>query len=59
MGHPEVRGTVVETVSHFIDDEPEAAGVVFVRGNEIAALFGRAAIAAQRGDAFGHAGMVV
>jgi hypothetical protein len=55
----EVRGTVVETVPRFIDDEAEAAGIVFVRGDEIATLFGRAVIAAQRGDAFGHAGMVV
>jgi hypothetical protein len=55
----EVRGTVVETVPRFIDDEAETARAVFVRGDEIAALFGRAAIAAKCGDAFRHAGMVV
>ncbi len=55
----EVRGTVVETVPRLIDDEAETARAVFVRGDEIAALFGSAAIAAKCGDAFRHAGMLV
>jgi hypothetical protein len=42
----------------FMDDEPEAAEIVFVRRNEISALFGGAAIAAKSGDAFRHAGMM-
>ena len=43
----EARRTVVETMPRFIDDEPKAAGIVFVRGSaDVAALFGGVAIAA-------------
>ncbi|RWV83324.1 hypothetical protein GW17_00055085 [Ensete ventricosum] len=55
----EVGGTSVELVARRIDHEAETADMVFVGRHEIAALLDRAAITAERGDAFGHAGMVI
>jgi hypothetical protein len=46
-------------VARFIDHEAESANVIFVGRHEIAPLLGRAAIAAERGDAFCHATMVI
>src|SRR5258708_14514400 len=42
-----------------MDGEAEAADVIFVGWDEIAALLGGALIGAERGDAFGHDGVPV
>src|SRR5260221_13928917 len=55
----EVGRTAVESVARLIDHEAELADVMFVGRHEIAPLLGRAAIAAERGDAFCHATMVI
>src|SRR5699024_4352836 len=39
--------------------EAKAADVIFVGRNEVAALLGGGSIAAERGDAFGHAGVLI
>jgi hypothetical protein len=46
-------------VARLIDHEAESADVVFVGRYEIAPLLSRAAIAAERGDAFRHATLVI
>src|SRR5258708_6067558 len=54
-----VGRTGVELMARNVDHEAEAADVIFVGGHEIAPLLGGAAIAAERGDAFCHATMVI
>jgi hypothetical protein len=46
-------------VASLIDYEAEATDVIFVGRDEVAALLGGGSIAAERGDAFGHAGVPV
>jgi len=46
-------------VASLIDYEAEATDVIFVGRDEVAALLGGGSIAAERGDAFGHASVPV
>jgi hypothetical protein len=46
-------------VASLIDYEADAADVIFVGRDEVAALLGGGSIAAERGDAFGHTGVLI
>ena len=46
-------------MASLIDHEAEAADVILIRRDEIAALLGGGSIAGERGDAFGHTGVLI